>query len=120
MPANVPRVRRTFVDVRHPNRWFVKLNSSSAQTAQELKAAPGAGLRLVVTDISISSVSAQTTELLGAAVNIHEIIYTGGTVGNYVNNLVSGIDLAENVALNVTSTAGVAHSINISGHTEEV
>ncbi len=116
--TNLADIGRVKVDIRHPNYWSATLNSSSAQTDEELIAAPGVGKHLVVTDIAVSSLSAQTTKLLGASTDIHEIMYTGGTVGNFISNLITGIALATNVALNVTSTAGTAHSITVSGHTE--
>lgn len=113
-------VGRTKVDVRHPRYWSATLNSSAAQSATQLVAAPGVGLHLVLTDIAISSVTSQTTKLLGATTDIYEIVYTGAAAisGNHVNNLVTPIALASNVALNVTSSAAVAHSITVSGYTE--
>ena len=113
----LPNVERVNVETRHLNHWSATLNSSAAQSGTELQAAPGAGQHLVLTDVSISSITAQTTKLLGASTDIYEIVYTGAN-GNHVNNMTTGIDLASNVALNVTSTASVAHSITVSGYTE--
>lgn len=115
---NIPDVTRTKVDVRHPNFWSATLNSAAAQTGTELVAAPGASLRLVVTDIVVSSAGAQITKLLGAAVDIYENVYTGNGNGDHVNNLITPLALLENVALNVTSANATAHSITVSGFTE--
>ena len=113
----LPNVERINVETRHLNHWSKTLNASAAQSAVELQAAPGAGKHLVLTDVAISSLSAQTTKLLGGATDIYEIVYTGIN-GNHVNNMTTGIDLASNVALDVTSTAAVAHSVTVSGYTE--
>ncbi len=113
-------VTRLKVDTRHPRYWSATLNSSAAQSATALVAAPGAGLHLVLTDIAISSVTSQTTKLLDGATDIYEIVYTGAAAisGSHVANLTTGIALTSNTALNVTSSAAVAHSITVSGFTE--
>jgi len=116
--ANLPDVTRVKVDVRHPNYWDKIISSSSAQTAVEMIAAPGAGLHLVLTDVAISSLTAQTTQLFETTTGIYGIIYTGAN-GNHISNLVTPISLGTNEALNVTTTAGIAHSVHVSGYTEK-
>ncbi len=113
--ANIGRLK---VDTRHPNYWDKIISSSSAQSAVEMIAAPGAGLHLVLTDIAISSITAQTTQLFETTTGIYGIVYTGAN-GNHISNLVTPIPLGSNEALNVTTTAGVAHSVHVSGYTEE-
>ena len=110
-------VARLKVDVRHPNHWSKIISSSSAQSAVEMIGVPGAGKHLVLTDVAISSLTAQTTQLFETTTGIYGIIYTG-TNGNHVSNLVTPIPLGTNEALNVTTTAGIAHSIFVSGYTE--
>lgn len=110
-------IGRLKVDVRHPNYWDKIISSSSAQSAVEMIGAPGAGLHLVLTDIAISSITAQTTQLFETTTGIYGIVYTGAN-GNHVSNLVTPIPLGSNEALNVTTTAGIAHSVHVSGFTE--
>lgn len=112
--ADVARIK---VDVRHPNYWDKIISSSSAQSAVEMIAAPGAGKHLVLTDIAISSLTAQTTQLFETTTGIYGIVYTGAN-GNHISNLVTPIPLGSNEALNVTTTAAVAHSVHVSGYTE--
>lgn len=107
---------RQYVNDMHPNFWHVSADYAAAQTNTSIKAAPGAGLKLYITDISISN---------GAtAGNITLLDGSGGTVlfehypginGGIVSNLRNPIALTANTALVITSTTVTTHSVNISG-----
>lgn len=62
--------RRQYVNTVHPSFWTVVENSASAETSNELKAAPGVGLSLYITDIIIST---------DAAINAKIVEDTGGS-----------------------------------------
>ena len=62
--------RRQYVNTVHPSFWTVVENSASAETNNALKAAPGAGLSLYITDIIIST---------DAAINAKIVEDTGGS-----------------------------------------
>lgn len=62
--------RRVYVNPVHPMFWSAVENNSTAQTNNAIKAAPGAGLSLYITDIIIST---------DAAMNAKLVEDTGGT-----------------------------------------
>lgn len=107
---------RQFVETAHPNLFSVSADYAAAQTNASIKAAPGAGLSLYITDILISN---------GAtAGNITLLNGSGGTVllelypainGGGVMNLRTPIKLSANTALVITSTTVTTHSVTISG-----
>jgi len=109
---------RQFVETAHPNHWHVSADYASAQTNTTVKAAPGAGLKLYITDIVISN---------GAtAGNITLLDGSGGSVVFELYPAVSGgaampwrtpIDLTANTLLAITSTTVTTHSVTISGYT---
>lgn len=115
--ADVGRVK---VDTRHPNYWKVTINVSAAQTATALVAAPGASKHLVLTDIIMSALTANTIKLVEnttSAVDIHEIVYLGNN-GNYEHGFEMPMALSSNVNLGFTSSASAAHSVTATGYTE--
>ena len=107
-----------YVQISHPFFWHVSADYASAQTNTSVKAAPGAGLALYITDISISN---------GAtAGNITLLDGSGGTVlyelypainGGAVLNLRNPIKLTANTALVITSTTVTTHSVFVAGFT---
>lgn len=109
-------VGRQYVATEHPRFFHVSADYASAQTNTSLRAAPGAGLALYVTDIMISN---------GAtAGNITLLDGSGGTVlfeiypainGGVSMNLKNPIKLTDNTALVVTSTTVTTHSVFVSG-----
>lgn len=111
------RQRVLLVNPTPPRNWSVSADYGSAQTNTSVKAAPGSGLKLYITDISISN---------GAtAGNITLLDGSGGTVlyeiypavnGGAVDNRRSPIVLTANTALCITSTTVTTHSINVSGY----
>jgi len=107
---------RIFVETTHPNYWQVSADYSAAQTNASVKAAPGAGLSLYITDIEVSN---------GAvAGNITLLDGSGGAVlfecypainGGIVTNRRTPIKLTANTALCITSTTVTTHAVNLAG-----
>lgn len=108
---------RQFVETAHPNFWTASADYASAQTNTSVKAAPGAGLKLYITDIIISN---------GAtAGNITLLNGSGGTVitegyfaitGGLAMPFRTPIALSANTALVITSTTVTTHSVTINGY----
>lgn len=115
------RNRRQYVNTFHPNLWSASENHSSAQTNNELKAAPGAGLSLYVTDVIISNgATAGDIKLVrdtsGTPVDILENLYVAVN-GGAVINFTTPIRLPANINLGFTSTTVTTHSITVNGFT---
>ncbi len=124
--ADVARVRtdrnrRLLVNDAHPNLWSVSENHTTAQTNNELKAAPGANLSLYITDIIVSN---------GAtAGNVKFVEDTGGTPidkvevtylainGGMVVNFKTPIRITANKNFGFTSVTSTTHSITVNGYT---
>lgn len=101
-----------------PQQWSYHFNGSTAQTDTTVHAAPGAGLSLYVTTIVFSS---------GAATAINAFFEEGAStvLGPYYLEAVAGrgtcINFAvpkkitANTALTWTSSAAIAHSLDVTG-----
>lgn len=101
-----------------PQTWSYHVNGSAALTDASVHAAPGAGLSLYVTDIVISS---------GAATAMNAFFEEGTTtvLGPYYLEAVAGRGAAlhfgtpkkitANTALTITTSAAIAHSIDVTG-----
>lgn len=108
---------RLYVEMSHPRFWHVSADYATAQTNTSVKATPGAGLKLYITDIIISN---------GAtAGNITLLDGSGGTVlfelypavnGGAAVQLRSPIALTANTALCITSTTVTTHTVTICGY----
>jgi hypothetical protein len=109
---------RPFVETAHPNHWDVSVDYAAAQANATVKAAPGAGLKLYITDILLSN---------GAtAGNVTLLDGSGGTVkwecypavnGGAAPTLRTPIALTANTLLAITSTTVTTHSLTICGYT---
>ncbi len=109
-------VGRQYVATEHPRFFHVSADYASAQTNASVKASPGAGLAIYITDIMISN---------GAtAGNITLLDGSGGTVlfeiypainGGVALNLKNPIKLSDATALCITSTTVTTHSVFVSG-----
>jgi hypothetical protein len=107
---------RQYVEEAHPRFWHVSADYGAAQTNASVKAAPGAGIALYITDIVISN---------GAtAGNITLLDGSGGTVlfeiypainGGATISLKNPIKLTDNTALCITSTTVTTHSLFVAG-----
>jgi len=107
---------RQYVNDVHPNYWEVSADYSAAQTNASIKVAPGAGLSLYITDISISNgaTAGNITLLNGSGGAVKYEIYPAIN-GGAVDNRRTPIKLSANTALVITSTTVTTHSVNISG-----
>ena len=109
---------RQFVETAHPNYWRLSSDYASAQTNTSLKTAPGAGLKLYITDVIISN---------GAPAGNNTLLDgSGGTVLLEIYPAINGgvampfrtpIALTANTALVITSTTVTTHSVTITGYT---
>jgi hypothetical protein len=108
---------RQLVETTHPNFWSASVDYASAQTNATVKAAPGASLKLYITDILLSN---------GAtAGNVTLLDGSGGTVlweaypaitGGAKDTRKSPIVLTANTLLAITSTTVTTHSLTVSGY----
>lgn len=107
---------RQYINDIHPRFWHVSADYASAQTNTSVKAAPGASLKLYITDIAISNgaTAGNVTLLDGSGGTVLFECYPGVN-GGIVANLKHPIALTSNTALCVTSTTVTTHSVNISG-----
>ena len=105
-----------------PQLWTYHVNGSSALTDTTVHAAPGAGLSLYVGTIVFSS---------GAATAINMFLEEGAStiIGPYYLEAIAGRGMAvqfnpprkitANTALTVTTSAAIAHSVDITGYTAQ-
>jgi hypothetical protein len=118
----VDRDGTQFVRTHGPQMWSYHSNGSSALTDASVHAAPGSGLSLYVTDIVFSS---------GAATAINCFFEEGSTtvLGPYYLEAVAGRGMhvrfgtpkkiTANTALTVTTSAAIAHSVDVTGFTAQ-
>jgi hypothetical protein len=111
---------RLLVETEHPNFWTATADYSSAQTNTELKATPGAGLSLYVTDIIISNGavagSVKIVESTGASPvdKVSRIwLAINSTV---VLRFVTPIKLTANKNAGVTSVTVTYHTVTMNGY----
>ena len=116
--VGVDRDGTQFVHPHGPQIWSYHVNGSTALTDATVHAAPGAGLSLYVTDIVFSS---------GAATAINAFFEEGAStvLGPYYLEAVAGRGMAlhfqtpkkvtANTALTVTTSAAIAHSVDVTG-----
>lgn len=105
------------------NSWSYHENSSSALTDSVVRAAPGVGFELYITSIVFSTGAATawniffeegSTTILGPWY-LEAVIGRGGIITFPTPRRVT-----ENTALTVTTSAAIAHSIDIVGYTVRV
>lgn len=107
-----------FAHPHGPQIWSYHVDGSSALTDATVHAAPGAGLSIYVTDIVFSA---------GAATAINAFLEEGAStvLGPYYLEAVAGRGMAlhfqtpkkitANTALTITTSAAIAHSVDITG-----
>lgn len=107
---------RIYVGTIHPNYWDVSADYAAAQTNTTVKAAPGAGLSLYLTDIAISNgaTAGNITLLDGAGGTVLYELYVAINGGG-IDNRNTPIKLTANTLLAITSTGVTTHSVTISG-----
>lgn len=107
------------ITITSGNSWFFHENSSNALTDQVIQAAPGAGKYIYITDIVFS-----TNAATACSIYLEE----GSTtiIGPYSLEAVNGRGIAihfvtpkkcsANTAVTVTTTAAIAHGLDIHGY----
>jgi len=104
-----------YVALRHPNRWQLCVTGSGALTDSVIHADPGASVALYITDIILSSITAQTWLFEdGDNTAISGIFYTGAN-GILVAHFVNPIKVTVHKSLTLTTTAAVAHTAQVQG-----
>ena len=111
-----------YVRPHGPQIWSYHANGSAALTDASVHAAPGSGLSLYVTSITVSS---------GAATAMNVFFEEGASIvlGPYYLEAVNGRGLhltfptpkkiTANTALTVTTSAAIAHSVDVIGFTAQ-
>ena len=112
---------RQYVSTEHPNFFSVSTVYTTAQTETQLKAKPGAGLSLYLTDVVLSvGETANTLRLKdgnAGGTNVDIVPPMGFAAnGGAVLNLRTPLKLVANSSLAITSTGGGNHSVLISGY----
>jgi hypothetical protein len=110
---------RQFVEITHPNLWSASENNASAQTNNQLKAAPGAGLSLYITDVIISNgATAGNVKIVedtaGTPVDIMEVMYFAANGGAAIH-LRTPIKVTANKDVGYTSVTVTTHTVTMSG-----
>lgn len=114
--------RRLYVATNHPRTWRYHLNTSTAQTDTQIQAAPGAGLRVVITNIQFTSGAATAINLFleESTTNIWGPIYLEAVAGRgYVSGPIF-LPITANTAVTYTTSAAIAQAIDILGFIEAV
>ena len=114
---------RFFVNDEHPRWWSYHLNTSTAQTDTTVQAAPGAGFQIVITYIqfSLGAATAINMFLEEGASTIWGPIYLEAINGRgYVTPYGFKKHVTVNTALTLTTSASVAHSVEILGYIQAV
>jgi hypothetical protein len=105
---------RLLVNTAHPNLWDATENNSTAQTNNELKAAPGANLSLYVTDIVMSTDTAMNIKLVKNTAAPTDI------AGPYYFAANGGIAIAFSTPIRVTANTNIGYTSSAAGnHTIE-
>lgn len=112
---------RQLVNVEHPRWWSYHEDSSSALTDATVQASPGAGFQIVVTEIMVST---------GAATALNVFFEEGASkvLGPWYLEAVAGRGLfwkgnkhiTAATALTITTSAAIAHSVDIQGYIQAV
>lgn len=111
---------RTFVETAHPRYFSATENHATAQTNNELVAAPGAGLSLYITDIIVSNgATAGTIKFVGdtggTPVTRIEVLYLAINGGAPIQ-LKQPLKIATNTNFGFTSATVTTHTIFVSGY----
>lgn len=114
------RNRRLLTNDMHPNAFVLFEDHTSAQTNNQLKAAPGAGLSLYITDVIFSNgATAGSIKLVedegGTPVQISQTLYMAIN-GGAVMNFKTPKRLTTNKSLGFTSATVTTHSVEIHGY----
>ena len=114
--------RRLLINEEHPQWWSYHEDSSSALTDTSVQAAPGVGFQIVITNIIVSTGAATALNffLEEATTKIFGPIYLEAVAGR---GFVSGPikkHITANTAVTITTSAAIAHSVDILGYIQAV
>ena len=111
--------RRLYVNDAHPNRWTVRENHATAQTNNQLKTAPGASLRLYITDIVLSTDTAMNIKLVedtaGSPADVAGPYYFAAN-GGMAMPFKTPLPITANTDLGFTSSASGNHTLEVHGY----
>jgi len=105
-----------------PQVWSYHLDTSTAQTDAAVHAAPGAGLSLYVTDIVFSSGAATAINLFfeETATKVLGPYYLEAVAGRgCVLRFLTPKKITANTALTLTTSASIAHCVDVTGYTAQ-
>ena len=108
-----------FVRTHGPQVWSYHADGSSALTDAEVHASPGANLSLYVTDIVVSSGAATAMNVFfeESATKVMGPYYLEATAGRgFSLHLQTPKKITAATALTVTSSAAIAHTIDVTGY----
>lgn len=111
-----------FVRPHGPQVWSYHLDTSTAQTDASVHAAPGAGLSLYVTDIVFSSGAATAINLFfeeGASKVLGPYYLEAAAGRGMALHFVTPKKITANTALTLTTSAAIAHSVDVTGFTAQ-
>ncbi|HVR65135.1 MAG TPA: hypothetical protein VMT98_00735, partial [Verrucomicrobiae bacterium] len=102
----------------HPPRiWHATNEFTTAQTDTAVKAAPGAGLSLYLTDIFVAANGAVTVTLEEGTATLKFRFYAASAGQCVSRDLTVPIKLTANTALTVTTSAAVTCTLSVCGYT---
>ena len=102
----------------HPPRiWSVSAEHTAQRTDFTVKAAPGAGLSLYITDIYVACNGVVTVTLEEGTTTLKFRYYGNGAGDGVALRLNTPIKLAANTLLSVTTSAAVTVTVVVSGYT---
>lgn len=111
---------RQCVETVHPNFWSAAANYAAAQTSVEVKAAPGAGLSLYITDVVCSNGATAGNMKFGedtaGLVDKIEVMYFAVN-GGAALHFRTPIKLTANKNFGLTSVSCTTHSVTVCGYT---
>jgi hypothetical protein len=111
-----------FVHPFGPQLWSYHENSSSTLTDATVKGAPGAGLSLYVTSIVVSTGAATAFNIFfeeGASTVLGPWYLEAVAGRGFAVNFLTPKKITANTALTVTTSAAIAHSIDVTGYTAQ-
>lgn len=113
----VDRDGALFTHPHPPRAWHTSNEYTTAQTDTSVKAAPGAGLSLYITDIVIT-LNAAVTVTIEEGTTVLKFRYYGSGQGDGVSShFIVPIKITANTAITVTTSAAVTVFLSLNGYT---
>ena len=114
---------RQYVNDEHPRWWSYHVDGSSALTDASVQADPGDGFQIVITNIVVSSGAATAMNMFleEGATKIFGPIYLEATAGRgFCTPAGFKKHVTASTAVTVTTSAAIAHSVDIQGYIQVV